>query len=96
MPSILYPPLTIGCTVICDQNVSIVKFTLQPGEGRHQYGEMLEYNNALIDLMSPLRVGNTLVVLFFISNRKHLSNYPGAKTARPVYVIIGNLYVKLR
>jgi hypothetical protein len=50
----------------------------------------------LSDVKLTLRVGDTLVPLIFMSDRKHLWRCAGDKTEWPVYITIGNLSSKIR
>jgi len=50
----------------------------------------------LIEVKVTLRLGDTLVPLFFMSDRTHLSNFAGDMKEWPVYVTIGNLSSKIR
>jgi len=43
-----------------------------------------------------LRVGDTLVLLIFMSDRTHLSNFAGDKKEWPEYMTVGNLSSKIR
>ena len=49
----------------------------------------------LIEVKATLRLGDTLVPLIFMSDRTHLSNFPGTKNVWPVYMTIGNLSSKI-
>jgi len=49
----------------------------------------------LTDVLSTLRVGDTLVPLILMSDGTHLSNFAGDKKEWPVYMTIGNLSSKL-
>jgi len=50
----------------------------------------------LIEVKATLRLGDTLVPLIFMSDRTHLSNFPGTKNVWPVYMTIGKLSSKIR
>jgi hypothetical protein len=50
----------------------------------------------LIDIYSTLRVWDTRLAMNFMSDRTHLLNIAGYSTEWPVYMITGNLSVKIR
>jgi len=93
--SIGFTPLSLALTARRHRHVSIPKFKLQTGGGRHWQGGIPEYDDVLTKVKSTLRVGDTVVPLMFIFDGTHLSNFATDKKEWPVYMTIGNLSSKL-
>jgi hypothetical protein len=84
-------------TAIPLRNASILKCTLcTRGGGRHKKGEILKDNNVLINVLSTLRVGDTLVPFILMFDGIHLLNFAGNKKEWRIYMTIGNLSSKIR
>jgi len=49
----------------------------------------------LINVKFNLRVGDTMVPLIFMSDRRHLLNFAGDKKVWPIYMTIRNLSAKV-
>jgi len=75
--SISLTPHRVASRAMRQRNASLPKCTLWTGGGRHREGEILEDNNVLIDVESTLREGDTLVLMHFVSDGTHLSNFVG-------------------
>ena len=95
MPSISFTPLRVALTAIYHRNPSILICPLQIGAGRHRLGEILEDNNVSIHVESKLRLGDTLVLLIFMSDGTHRLNFTGDNQKWPVYMAIGNQSSKI-
>jgi len=91
---LIYAPQRFS-TTIRHRNASLPECTLRTGGGRPRYGERLEDNYILIDVMSTFSMGETLP-LIVMSDVIHLSSFAGNKEEWPVYMKIGNLSSKMR
>jgi hypothetical protein len=87
---------SIASTAICHRNDSILQLAWRTGGGRHWHGEILQDNNVLVDVLSTLRVGDTLIPLIFMSNGTHISNYGGDIEEWSGYMTISNVSSMIR
>jgi len=93
--SILFTPLSVALTAICNWNASISKCTLRTGGWRHRQRNIPKHVDVLTNVWSTLRMGDTLVPLIVMSDGTHLLNFAGNQKEWPVYVTNGNLSSKL-
>lgn len=87
-------PISFHLSVITDRKASNKTCLWLTGDLRNRYEAILEENKVLIEVMSILIIGDTVLPLIFISDGTHLVNFVCDKTASPVYMTIGKITSK--
>jgi len=93
--SISFMPVSIHLTVIPHRKASIKTRSWRTGGWRNRYGEILEDNKVLIEVISTLSFGDTLLPLIFISDGMHHLHFVCNKKESPVYMTLGRLCSKI-